>query len=361
MNNADVFLQQMWMNVEWNSFPGIHPLVSAPKNLDDFAIGIATLVEFLTREKGYSCIKYFCMTNEPPGGTWGYWWEYGDNEGNITEAWARLKEEFDNREIAIPISGLDWTDMPLFDEDKFDFTIHFGAIDIHSYYGVTEEGEENLKKWADWAHQQGKPFFLTEYGNMNLGWGGNDPNQKMFKAALSNASDVLRDMHAGVDAFNRWSYVNRGDLDGQWQLVKTYDFEKNDYLEDVLPEPEAYYGFGIISRFLSKYSSVVSCEVQASDSVLMCNAVISPGGKISVFLVNKSAENLQVQLNFKDSPINGLSLFQVSKEIVHKPGFQLSSLKSYSGKKVTVSLPPESISTLSQNVLTPDQKGIMLN
>jgi hypothetical protein len=50
------------------------------------------------------------------------------------------------------------------------------------------EGEANLQKWADWAHAQGKPFFLTEYGNMQLGWGGDDPNPKSFD---SNASDVI--------------------------------------------------------------------------------------------------------------------------------------------------------------------------
>lgn len=40
---------------------------------------------------------------------------------------------------------------------------------------------ENLKQWASWAHGQIKPFFLTEYGNMNLGWGGDDPNQNSIK------------------------------------------------------------------------------------------------------------------------------------------------------------------------------------
>ncbi|GAB1454467.1 hypothetical protein MASR2M47_45230 [Draconibacterium sp.] len=67
-NSADVFLQQMSSFVEWNSYPGVHPLISAPKNLDDFADGIATLLEYLTETKGFTCIKYFCMTNEPPGG-----------------------------------------------------------------------------------------------------------------------------------------------------------------------------------------------------------------------------------------------------------------------------------------------------
>jgi len=69
---------------------------------------------------------------------------------------------------------------------------------------------------------------------MNLGWGSDDPNQKSFDAALSNASDVIRGLRAGVDAFNRWRYTNRGNLDGQWQLVKTFDLETGKYVSDII-------------------------------------------------------------------------------------------------------------------------------
>ena len=42
---ADVFLQQMWRHVEWNAYPGVHPLISAPRSLEAHARGLATLVE----------------------------------------------------------------------------------------------------------------------------------------------------------------------------------------------------------------------------------------------------------------------------------------------------------------------------
>lgn len=358
---ADAFLQQMVADVEWNAYPGIHPLISAPRDLDAWANGIATLLEYLTNEKKYSCIKYFCMTNEPPGGTWGYWWEYGENPGKIEDAWERLKQELDNRRIEIPISGPDWTDLPPFEEEKLEFTKNFGAIDIHSYQGVSTEGEETLRKWANWAHSQNKPFFLTEYGNMQLGWGGDNPNQKSFEAALSNASDVMRGLRAGVDGFNRWSFANRGDMDGQWQLIQTFDREKKIHIDEVKPEPEAYYGFAIISRFLSKYSSVLKTEVLAPDSVLMCNAVKSPGEIISIFLVNKSENELNVELNFAGET-SELYHYQVSREIIKTPDFRMNPVKKYKpNSKITVVLPPKSISTLSENSLEESVKGIVLN
>lgn len=358
-NDVDVFLQQMWMNVEWNALPGIHPLISAPKNLDDFANGIATLIEYLTLEKEYTCIKYFCMTNEPPGGTWGYWWEYGENEGHIKDAWARLKEEFDERNIKIPISGPDWTDMPPFDKEKMDMTTNFGAIDIHSYHGVTDERETELKKWADFAHSQGKPFFLSEYGNMNLGWGGDDPNQKSFDAAISNACDVIRGLRVKVDAFNRWSFTNRGDLDGQWQLIRTYDIKGREYLSTIMPEPEAYYGFGIMSRFLSKYSKVVVCESEDSDEELMAIALLSPGEEISIILVNSGSESKTISLQVKNFKGNALNLYQVTKKKVNEPEFKLEPVSTYADlENLDINLPARSISNLTSYDIRQEDKGI---
>jgi len=360
-NDVDVFLQQMWAYVEWNAIPGIHPLISAPKNLDDFTNGIATLLEYLIKERGYTCIKYFCMTNEPPGGTWGYWWEYGDTEGTISDAWQRLKEEFDHRNINIPISGPDWTDMPPFEPEKLDFAQYFGAIDIHSYHGVTAEGEENLRKWAEWAHQQGKPFFLSEYGNMNLGWGGDDPNQKSFEAALSNACDVIRGLRAGVDGFNRWSFTNRGNLDGQWQLVRTFDLESGTYLPEVIPEPEAYYGFGIVSRFLSKYSSTVSCEVSAPDSVLLSTALLSPSGDLSLIVVNLEDEPVTINLELSSYTGKTINVYQVTKESVNSPGFRLNPVDSFSSSdKKKLVLPAMSITNISSYPLSHEDAGIVI-
>ena len=55
-NHADVFLQQMWGNVDWNAFPEFHddPVKrahSGPRSMDDFAavmeqLGPGTLLTF---------------------------------------------------------------------------------------------------------------------------------------------------------------------------------------------------------------------------------------------------------------------------------------------------------------------------
>ena len=58
-------------------------------------------------------------------------------------------------------------------------------------------------------------------------------------------------MNVGVDGFNRWSFTNRGDLDGQWQLVRTFDTNTWQYFKRVAPEPVPYFSYGILTRFLA--------------------------------------------------------------------------------------------------------------
>ena len=67
---CDVFLTQMWSNVGWNAFPEFRDsatgrIHSGPASLDDFAEGLATMLEHLVKTKKYTCIRWLCITNEP--------------------------------------------------------------------------------------------------------------------------------------------------------------------------------------------------------------------------------------------------------------------------------------------------------
>lgn len=349
-NDADVFLQQMWAFVEWNAYPDVHPLISAPRDLDAFANGIATLLDHLIKTKGYTCIKYFCMVNEPPGGTWGWWWEYGDAEGKMEDAWKKLKEVFDARKINVLLSGPDWTTNPPFDETNLTFAPYLGSIDIHSYSGADEA---NLKKWADWAHANKKPFFLSEFGHPLK-------PEKPFESALSVANYVIRALRADVDGLNRWSYTNRGDLDGAWQLIKTYDPVTKEYLKTIEPESEAFYSFGILSRFFAKYSSVVECSASDPDNGLLTAALLSPGGDLSVFLLNQTDKDVSICLNIVSLPEKRMNLYQVAKETVSKPDFKLDAIQHFPSSETTLLiLPAKSITTVSSYTLTHGDNGII--
>ena len=362
-NSAEVFLQQMWGHVAWNAHPGVHPLLSSPKSVDDFADGIATLLQYLTVNRHYTCIKYFCMTNEPPGGPWGYWWSSGNENGpSITYAWKILNETFSERGINIPISGPDWTSLPPFDETKIDFDRYLGAYDIHSYNGIYNKGEKIISNWVNWAGSKNKPLFLSEFGNMDLGWGTDNPGPKSFKAALSNASDVVVCMNLGVDGFNRWSFTNRGDMDGQWQLVKTYDPHSKSYTKNVTPENEAFFGFAMLSRFLGKRASVLSIKSDQGLEGVLLTAYKNQDGSMSVLLVNNRKEPVSVNISIDNFNKKGSFYFyQVTEALTKDITFKLNPQKAIKGsaRVKTVELLPESISVLSTLNLKQSDFGVI--
>jgi hypothetical protein len=339
----------MWHNVRWNSYPGVQPLLSAPKSLEDFAEGIATLVEHLTKTKKYSCIRWVCITNEPPGGSWGSWWSMGETNPPVTPAWKEVRKALDNKNLNIPISGPDWTDLPVFDETKIDFDQYIGAYDIHSYQGIDEEKQKIIEDWAEWAGKHNKPLFLSEIGDMRIGWKDSNPGPKSFAAALSNAESVLRGLSAGVSAFNRWSFTNRGDLDGQFQLIRTWDIENKKYYDKIEVEPEAFYGYGIITRFMAKHSSVVLTDTIINPAILS-QTLKSPEGKLTTYILNKSDTSLVVRIMMTGVDAQKLYLYRVTQQEVTNPDFRMDPLREINirdGKTISLDLPAKSISTLT--------------
>jgi hypothetical protein len=356
-NHADVFLQNMWSNVEWNAYPGVHPILSAPRDIQAFADGMARLIEHLTKTRGYTCIKWFCITNEPPGGTWGYWWSTGsDPQITITPALEAVRAAFDKRGLEIPLSAPDWTDLPRLDPAKIDFDPFVGAYDIHSYQGVDSKRQALLAEWTRFAHDRGKPFFLSEMGNMQLGWGDANPGPKTFAASLSNAETIVRGLAAGIDAFNRWSYTNRGDLDGQWQLVHTWDRDNKRYLDKIEPEPAAYFGYGILTRLIAKHSKVLAVQkaVQGvDDERVLAAALLAPDGNVTVILLNLERKGVGVTVRLSGDQPGSFFKYQVTASAAEQSGFRLVPEPT----RLKDSLPPESITVFSTFHLKPDAPG----
>ncbi|MEN8154389.1 MAG: cellulase family glycosylhydrolase [Acidobacteriota bacterium] len=360
-HKADVFLQQMWRNVKWNSYPEVQPLLSAPRSLKHFSRGLAKLIQYLKIKKGYSCIKWLCITNEPPGGTWGSWWSMGEKDAPLTPALKAVRKALDKKKISLPISGPDWTDTPKLDPDKIDFDKYLGAYDIHSYSGIDEDKQKILKDWVKWAKDHNKPFFLSEVGNMEFGWRNSDPGPTLYNTAISNVESILRGMDEGVDSFNRWSFTNRGDLDGQWQLIRTWDMNKKEYLKNVEPEPVPYYGFGIISRFFAKYSEILQTTT-SGDPDIMTQTVRSPGGQLTVYILNKSNKIKNIEIRLEESNKIDLYLYLITESGIRKGNFKLDPVEkiTFSDAPVkNVKVPAKAVCTLSQYNLEHEDKGII--
>ncbi len=376
---VDVFLQQMWSDVVWNAYPGnaadpIKRLRSAPYSIPEWAFGLGEFLNHLTRVKGYECIRWVSISNEPGHDDFS-WWQDSDMKAlPITPGLKAAREEFDRRGLAVPISGPDWTDLPELKPAEVDFDAYIGAYDLHSYSAVFDSmgggtkltaSEKILSQWAEWAHARNKPLFLSEFGTMAFGWGHIDAAPACYQSGLKNASLIVRAINVGVDGFNRWSFTNRGDLDGQWQLLRTWDVDHDKLLETFSPQPNAYYQYAMLTRYLPKYSGVLGTQVEgpylACDRKLVAAALRTPKGNYTLLLVNESHRAADARFEFKDLPAAlRLHRYSLTKETEDRSKVELRSDRALDvSGSFTDRVPPMSIVVYSTYGLTADDPGII--
>lgn len=359
-NHVDVFLTQMWSDVEWNAFPGVNRLQSAPRSVEDFANGLGALLEHLIKTRHYKCIHWLCIVNEPAR-DWGWWLGPGGQPLSLMPALHAVRAELDRRGIAVGLCAPDWVlgqDTTTF---NFDDPVT-AAFDVHNYAYFPNIQMEKL--WAEAAHTRGKPFFLSEFGD----WAGGDPfhnpftpSPKSYANQLVNAEKVIAGLNVGVDGFNRWSFTNRGDLDGEWQLVRTFDANRWEYLQRVVPEPVPYFSYGILTRFLAKHSAVLLTA--SSNPDLVAAAILSPNGNPTVYVLNKTLANVDVNLVLAHAPrLWTLYKYQVIETTVSNPDFALNPLAQFAvtgaGEIARDTLPPMSITAYSSYKLMNSDPGI---
>ena len=381
---VDVFLQQMWADVDWNAMPGLEKdpvgrLRSAPRSIPEFAYGFGQLVDHLTRDKGYKCIRWLSINNEPGWDEFSWWQDSKLKALPIAPAFRAVREELDARGIRIPISGPDWTDLPKLEPAKLDFDASLGAYDIHSYNAVFDdmeakdtyplrEAEQRLAEWAKYAHDRGKPLFLSELGTMGFGWGRRNAGPGSYESGLKDASLVVRGINAGVDGFNRWSFTNRGDLDGQWQLVDTWDPDANRLLPQFRPHPNVYFQFGLLSRFIASHSAVLDTRVEGSFSErerkLVVAALRSPKGQLTVCLVNESARDARSSIVLQGlTAVTTLYKYAVTRADRDRAGVQIRPQRQFTVRPGSALIhdrvPAQSVTVYSSYRLNPADPGIM--
>lgn len=369
---ADVFLTQMWSNVAWNAFPEFRNSMrgvihSGPASVEDFAEGLATLVEHLVKIKRYTCLRWLCITNEP-----GFWFRQPGvkpMDVSLQPALEAVRKALDRRGIDLPLSA-PGVALTHFKPEKVDYLRVVGAVDLHTYdwkrQGLTAQTSQ-INGFAEWANQQKKPLFLSEFGTVKQGWRANHPGPGCFVSALNNASLIVRTIPIGVEGFSRWSFLNRGDLDGQWQLVDAWDVEGGKFLDTIKPHPNSYYFFGLLSRFTAKRSAVLSCRVEGgvmkSTQSVFAVALRAPRGGFTLAVVNEAPQAWDAAIQFRLlGPRVKLYQYEVSRADADRNDLAIEPKAEFFAIDADLSLDaallPESLSIYTTFRLTHADRGI---
>ena len=360
----------MWANTSWNAYPGILQHRSAPPDIEKFAQGCAALVEHLEKVRKYTCVRWFNITNEP-GNDWSWWMDSDGKTVDITPALRATARAFAHRRLKAQLTGPDWTNLPALDLTKIDFDDTLGSYELHSYwedFSTAKMGESGPEKimaaWADYAHARSKPFFLGEYGTMNYGWQYDHPAPGGYLASLKGAEIILRGLNAGVDGFSRWSFTNRGHVDGQWQLINTWDVQRGDLYKTFRPHPNAYLLFGLICRLFPLGCRRVKLTVETrpmTGHYLVSAGLISPSGDLTLFVLSNTEQAQAGHFQFpKDfsGPLYRYQVTQADKDKPFRPRRPKKVARNADGS-VNEVFPGLSLTAFSTRKLGPRERGLV--
>ena len=325
-HEADVILQNMFMGGSWNVFAEFaeDPVLetySAPADLDAFADGWVALLRHLIDEQGFSCIRWVCLINEP--GKW--WWHLpqtidAGKEGllkqsnYLAQAAVKVRRALDLAGFQhIHIMGLDESDLVNYPELSVEpWFESFQDVDFHCYNAILDrdvekfqgkhfyslsEAVKRMQRYSASCRAHGKGFYLTEFGTMAHGYGFDSANPASTNSVLKDTALVLEALNSGVDGLCNWSFCNRGDIDGQWQLVETWDRQEKRWMQEASLVQPAADMLGQVMRHLPRRALIHSVIPQGIPdlSVAVVSDSASPDN-FTLFAVNSGPEPVSLLL-----------------------------------------------------------------
>ena len=278
-NKVDVFLTEQFAHTPWNCPPDAKSVViHSPVNVDAWAQAYAAMVDLLVNKKHYTCIKCLNIGNEPERGfkgTDGWSWKDGASWSEGLDKAIHYVREV--KGIPIPFAGPD--DYCRVDTVRTDKRL--GIYELHRYQVNTTNPDAAFANWIDSARKEGKPFFLGEFG----GWIANPGQQShSYRYNIGVVAWTIKELNMGVDGMLRWNFINRGDLDGDWQMIDTFDTLNNTYYTKINPHPNTYFTQGLLSRFTAKNSIIL--KTLTNNNAINAAALKTKNGNYTAFVVN---------------------------------------------------------------------------
>lgn len=191
---------------------------------------------------------------------------------------------------------------------------HLGAWDLHAYFyrpdWFTEPVEDfptthdflqlTIRRMADLARRQNKPFFITELGSFFYGrsfWGERDfETLGSHSAAILDAQFIVRALAEGVDGFCRWAWCVDRSVDGRWSLA---EWEGRDR---VTPSPGIFPVYRALMNAVRPRAEVLAVRNSCSAGLrprVHAAAVRNPDGRRVVTLVHDTpGRNADILLAF---------------------------------------------------------------
>jgi hypothetical protein len=251
------------------------------------ATGIATLVEHLVKERGYTCVKYWTLTNEPNG----QWNKPGQDFEVYREVHRRVKEEFARRGLDVKAvgsddtSGFEWFKRCVEDDEYFRDSDLFSS---HRYVKYADAVlapfffRERLDLLA--AKTPRKPLVIEEFGFQDHRSGTvENPIMMSYPYAVWTSAFYIEGLNLGVAGFSIWS------VHEMWYPGNAFmEYALWEFKEDAWKVRPVYHAVANFTRFTERGDKVRRCDSSSPSHVM--GACVGD----TLFWVNRSDQSAEV-------------------------------------------------------------------
>ncbi len=260
------------------------------------AEAVLTLLEYLVRERGYSCIRFWTLTNEPEGT---YGWMQKLPFENYVQIHRLVKEGLSKRGLPIKIIVSDEVESQEWFERSVKFL--YGAADVfssHAYFYPRQiqtvadffRKRINIIKKASLAKRD-IPFFLCEFGFRGSDFGVRTNSfMQDYEYGLYVANLCVEVLNSGVDAASLWCLNQIRLIDeiksegGKMMRIGLWAYKDEDW--HLFP---IFYLYRLFTKYIKSGSEVL--EVKISSNHKLKAACVKHGGHYSLFIVNMEDES----------------------------------------------------------------------
>lgn len=291
------------VGVEWG-LPDIY------RNPERTANAIGELLEYLKKKKGFRCIKYWTLTNEP-----NLWFlQHGYSFDDFVHMHQLVKKEITKRNLDIRVVGSDETNGGTnFFRRCVQHPECFRTANVfasHRYLSVAERDlaseffKERLELLNSMTPQ--KPFVVAEFGFQDSRSSHLlNPVMESYPYALWTAAFAIQGLNLGVSGYSIWCLHEVFYPGKAWMNYGLWEGKQNNWN----PKP-VYYAWSMFTRLTKAGNNVWRCLSSSPDTV----EAVRVGNQL--FWVNQREKSAQLQI--EGMHINRVSVFS-EKSIAENP------------------------------------------
>ena len=254
------------------------------KDTEASASAVLGLLEHLIKDKGYSCIEFWTLTNEPE---LTYEWLNKMTFEDYVEVHRLVKKGLEEKDLSIKIIASDEVESPeWFEKTLKSLSGTADAFSSHAYL-YPDEMEELSDFFTERVDAAGDaPFFLCEFGFRGSDFGvRHNSLMQDYEYGLLTANLAIEALNKGVSAASIWCLHQIRLIDeidqegGKMMRIGLWAYKDKDWQ----PFP-IFYLYNLLTRFIRPDSMVLETRVTLSDE-LKC-ACVSYDGRYTLLIVN---------------------------------------------------------------------------